>query len=423
MAHFAILCPQAAGHLFSDGSLGVELAGRGHRVTVIGQRVGKSIVDQLGLDFHELPEDAVRYRSSALLWCAFRPFGANWLIEMRDVFRWQADTLLQLVPPVLKQLSVDALLVDQVCAAGGTVAEHVDIPFVTICSALPWHEEANVPPPFRHWLPADGGLATLRNRLGYLPWRWYMQPVLKLINRYRKVWGLRRFRHIDETYSPSVQLCQLCRELDFPDRNLPSTFHYVGPLAAHRAGGNVAFPWERLDGRPLVFASLGTVADPFNVPIFQKIVAACHGLDAQLVLALGRWSDDDRRAVREKLGPIPENAVIVDFAPQLALLEKTGVFITHAGQNSTMEGLSRGVPLVAIPRSADQPGIAARVEYVGAGLRAFFRTVTPDELRDMIRRVLTDDRFRRKAGELQQAIAAAGGAGRAADIIEDVLRL
>jgi len=95
----------------------------------------------------------------------------------------------------------------------------------------------------------------------------------------------------------------------------------------------------------LIFASVGTVPDPSNLPMFQKMVAACAGVDAQLVLALGKWTDYKKEhSVREKLGNMPGRAIVVDFAPQLALLEKAAVLITHAGQNSVMESLSRASP-------------------------------------------------------------------------------
>ena len=77
--------------------------------------------------------------------------------------------------------------------------------------------------------------------------------------------------------------------------------------------------------------------------------------------------------------------------------------------------------MVALPRSADQPGMGARIEYTGIGLRASFDRSTPEELRNAIKRVLGEERFRQRAAELQQAMIAAGGAARAADIAEQAV--
>lgn len=60
------------------------------------------------------------------------------------------------------------------------------------------------------------------------------------------------------------------------------------------------------------------------------------------------------------LPELPGNPIVVNYAPQLELLKIADLTITHAGVNTTLESLSNGVPLVAIPITNDQPGVAAR---------------------------------------------------------------
>jgi MGT family glycosyltransferase len=248
-----------------------------------------------------------------------------------------------------------------------------------------------------------------------------MRPAMKAINRQRKAWRLPPLARVDDVFSPLAQISQLCAEFDFPRRELPPHFHYIGTFAGHRrAGADQQFPWGQLDDRPLIFASLGTISDPSNPPVFRKILTACAGLNAQLVLALGKWRDE-QHSVRECLGPVPDNAMVVDFAPQMELLDRAALLITHAGSNTVLESLSRGVPMVALPRNADQTGVGSRVAYSGAGLCASFKHCTPEELRSLVQRVLAEDSFRRRARELQQAILAAGGFQRAAEIAEEAL--
>jgi MGT family glycosyltransferase len=421
MAHFAIVCPEDAGHLLPLGPIGNELLRRGHRVTLVGSEKAAGIAEQMGLPLHQLQNDDVPHPSSHLLWLAFSVFGAGWKIALRDLFRWRAEVILRKVPQALQELAVDGVILDQTVSAAGSAAEHVGIPSVTVCTALPWNEELGVPPPFTAWPYAQDRRALARNRRGYAGWHWYIQPELKIINRYRKAWQLRPFARIDDAFSPLAQIAQSCPELDYPRRELPPHFHYVGSLAANRpVATDHQFPWDRLDARPLVLASLGTVLYSSNVPVYRKILAACAGLDVQLVLALGRWNEEND-SVREKLGVIPDNALVVEFAPQLALLKRAAVMITHAGMNTTLESLIHGVPIVALPRSTDQPGNAARIEHAGAGLRTSFLQCTPAELRNLVQRVLTEETFRQRARELGPAIVAAGGAARAAEIAEQAL--
>jgi len=422
MSHFAILCPHYAGHLYPIGNLGRKLIHRGHQITMVGPAQSAPIARQLGIPLRELDIDQVPWRASRLKWLAFHAFGASWMINLQATYCRQTEILLRLVPPILSDLSVDGLLIDQTFIGGGTLAERLGLPHATICTSVPWNEDPDVPPLFTHRLPSKTCAGLMRTRLEYAAWHGFMRPVLRVVNRHRRQWGMRPLQRMDEEYSTLAQISQMCRELDFPRRSPPTAFHYVGPLAAERPAVEDDFPWDRLDGRPLIYASLGTVPDPVNLRIFPKILAACDGLDAQLVLALGRWTDwHQGPTVRDRLGDAPRGAVLVDFAPQVALLEKAAMFITHAGQNSVMESLSRGVPLVAIPRSADQPGMAARIERSGAGLRAFFRDLSAERLRRMIRRVLEEDSFRRRAAVIQRSIAAAGGATRAAEIVEQAL--
>jgi MGT family glycosyltransferase len=419
MAHFAILSPPDAGHLIPLGALGAELMRRGHRVTVVAHDRGAPLIEPLGLPLRELAGDDIPDLEPFFLNLAFRTVGQEWLTDMREWLRWEAEVTLQRVPTILRELAVDGVVSDQIVSAAGTVAEHLGLPFVTVCTAPPWNVDILQPPPFTPWHYAEGPLARWRNRLGYLGWRWFSQPTLKLINHYRKAWELRPYWRIDDSYSPLAQISQLFAELDFPRSAIPPHFHYVGSLAADRPVSDQGFPWERLDGRPLIYASLGTIPDAMNRPVYAKIASACVGLDAQLVMARGKWDDEDTG--REFSHELPGDPLVVDFAPQLALLERAAMLITHAGLNTTLEAISRGVPMVAMPRSADQPGNAARIEYSGAGLCASFHRSTPQRLRTVIERVLVENTFRRRAKDLQAAMVAAGGPRRAADIVEESL--
>ena len=421
MSHYVIVCPDDAGHLLPAGAVGKALVGRGHRVTFVARSRSAELVQRIGLPLYILDEQRLPYPRFLPLWLPFTLVGQGWKIVMRTSFQWRAELVLRLLPEILAELDADGVIVDQTTPAAGSAAQRAGLPFVTICSALLWNEEPAVPPQFTSWPYHDAALARLRNRLGYATFHWFIGPVLRTINCYRKAWGFPAFRRIDDSISPLAQVSQLCAEFDFPRRQLPPHFHYVGSLAARRAtGGGGDFPWERLDGRPLIFASLGTVPDPTNLPVFRKIAEACAGLDAQLVMTLGRWTDG-QASLRERLGPLPGDPILVDFAPQLALLEKAALLVTHAGVNTVLESLELGVPMVALPRSVDQLGMGARIEQSGVGLRMSFQRGRPDELRTLIERVLGEDGFRQRVRRMQKSMIAAGGAERAAEIVERAL--
>ncbi len=123
----------------------------------------------------------------------------------------------------------------------------------------------------------------------------------------------------------------------------------------------IDFPWEQLDGRPLVYASLGTLQNG-SEDTFRIMAEACAGLHAQLVITLGGGLDPSR------LGSLPGDPLVVRYAPQLEIVKRAAAVITHAGLNTTLESLAEGVPPVCIPFGNDQPGVAARVAARGAGV-------------------------------------------------------
>ncbi len=148
---------------------------------------------------------------------------------------------------------------------------------------------------------------------------------------------------------------------------------------------------------------------------FYNIAEACVGLDAQLVISLGG------SATPESLPNLPGSPLVVEYAPQLELLKRAALTITHGGMNTTLECLNNGVPMVAIPIANDQPGVAARVAWAGCGEAVPIKNVNVSRLRTAIQKVLTEDSYKQNVIRLQEAIVRAGGVSRAADIIEQVL--
>jgi len=178
---------------------------------------------------------------------------------------------------------------------------------------------------------------------------------------------------------------------------------------------NVDFPWERLTGEPLIYASMGTILNG-RLDVFRTIVAAlAKHKDLQLVLSVGDQVDP------EQIGPVPSNAIIVKRAPQLELLKQTSVCITHAGLNTVLESLAQGVPQVAIPVTYDQPGVAARIADKKTGLVTSLDELTSDHLSTLLDEVLNNSTYRDNARKLQKAITKANGLSVAADLVEESL--
>jgi len=123
----------------------------------------------------------------------------------------------------------------------------------------------------------------------------------------------------------------------------------------------------------------------------------------------------------KKVGPVPNNAIIVKQAPQLELLKQASVCITHAGLNTVLESLAQGVPQVAIPVTYDQPGVAARIADKQTGVVTSLDKLTADHLSALLNEVLSNSTYRDNARTLQNAIAEANGLSVGADLVEQSL--
>lgn len=173
------------------------------------------------------------------------------------------------------------------------------------------------------------------------------QPITKLVVEYRREWQLPPLVHPNDAYSQLAQISQQPAEFKFPRQHLPQCFHFTGPYHNQASREPAPFPFEKLTGKPLIYASMGTLQNRLS-GVFQNIAEACAGLDAQLVIALGGSSSP------ESLPELPGSPLVVGYAPQLELLQRATLAITHAGMNTTLESLSNGVPMVAIPVANDR---------------------------------------------------------------------
>jgi MGT family glycosyltransferase len=415
MTHFGIICPAGTGHLNPMTTLGSELLRRGHRVTVFGFLDAQATTLASGLECQSLAEDEFPLGSNAEEFTQRGKLsGLAALQYSLKAGHKRLAAILRDAPTAIKQAGIEALLVDQISIEGGTIADFINLPFITVCSALLLNREPNIPPIVTTWQYSPTWKGRLRNQLGHQLLNLLTKPIRETIAESRRKWKLPLYSNPNDYYSKLAQLSQQPAEFEFPRQNLPPHFHFTGPYHNPATHKPVPFPFEQLTGQPLIYASMGTIQNRL-LEVFQIIASACEGLDAQLVISLGGG------ATPESLPPLPGNPIVVGYAPQLELLQKATLTITHAGMNTTLESLSNGVPMVAIPVANDQPGVAARIAYTGVGEAVSLKELSIPKVGSAIGKVLTQESYKQRAIEMQEAIRRSGGVKRAADIIEQAV--
>lgn len=415
MKHFGIISPPVSGHIHPFASVGRELISRGHRVTYLQMADLEEKIRSEEIDFE--PIGSSDHPRGSLPQSLARLSQLKGLAALRFTIDAVARTSVMVcrdAPEVIRRAGIDALLVDQMEPAGGAVAEHLGLPFITVCNALAINRDPITPPPFTDWNYTSAGWARLRSRVGYAASDWLTRPITKIIAEYRALWKLPALRSPDESFSKLAQICQMPRAFDFPRTALPETFHYVGPLRRSRKTP-VPFPWERLDGRPLVYASLGTLQNT-REPLFRCFAEACDGLDVQLVMSHGGGLTPQQAAA------LPGNPLVVGYAPQEELLSRARLTLTHAGLNTVLDSLAHGVPLVAVPITYEQPAIARRVEWARCGRSVSLSGIDARSLRRVLVSALENENYRRSALRMRDEIVSSGDVSRATTLIESAAK-
>lgn len=188
-------------------------------------------------------------------------------------------------------------------------------------------------------------------------------------------------------------------------------YRFVGPILQPRPEAP-AFPFERLaEGKPLIYISLGTMVAE-QAPFFCLCMQAFAQSKWQVVIAVGKSTSPGI------LQDIPTNCLIQQFVPQLEILQRASLFITHGGMNSVNEALAYNVPLVIVPQGADQHLIAKQVEKLGAGKQLSAQDLTAEKIRQAVEEVLTQPTYTQAARRIGESLRTAGGSHRAVTEIQ-----
>jgi MGT family glycosyltransferase len=152
----------------------------------------------------------------------------------------------------------------------------------------------------------------------------------------------------------------------------------------------------------LVYIALGTVFNQ-NLSLYRKIISAIELLkdenlsfkfeNIDFLISAGIVYEELAKTQRSS------NVHVVKSTPQLEILKRAALFVTHCGMNSMNEAIFYGVPTVCIPLAADQPMVAHRAVELGVGVYIDFVDMKPTVLKNAIKEGLCKDTYRAKAFE------------------------
>jgi MGT family glycosyltransferase len=327
------------------------------------------------------------------------------------------------VEPIIDDFRPDVIVADHSFLAAPMLARLKGIPSVMFAIS-PLHLSSVDTAPFgTGMMPSATPLGHLRNRA----LQWVMTNVVfhnvqrALVRSSAKIgfprceglfmdWGIQMVDRYLVTTIP---------EFEYHRGDLPAAVEFVGPMLPQSVDDWTPPSWWpelQESGRPVILITQGTASsDPADLVL--PAIEALRNENALVVATTDRHDPDEVLPVDRR----PANLRLERFVPFTELLPKTDLVITNGGYGGVQMSLAYGAPIVAAGLSEDKMEVNTRVKWSGAGISLNTSKPDPDKIRAAALKVLSEPSYGARARELQAAYARYSGAGRAAEVILEVV--
>ena len=390
MARIAFAIEHEEGHLFPTFKLARRLMARGHRVAYFGISDAREAVASQGLEFQPILEKTLPEGAVPILRRAaeddMSPSGKRGWMALYEAYlvglaRGEADRPIRAFRPDIFVTS----------SFHGAVTlglyYRYRLPIVLLTPYLRRTPKSEFAPQIQDVL---GRLTSGIDEL---------MALVRLVNP--------AARRLGDVVSPFLRmreliLCPAALEVPGMSYEHEREVFYVEPSVDLERLPEGEFPWERIDpARRLVYCAFGSQmrAHPREgmlALVGSLIEAARQHPDWQLVLSSGG------ACAAADLPPLPGNALVVDWAPQLALLQRAAAAVVHGGLGTTKECILLGVPMIVCPQVNDQLDNAERVACHRLGLRSRGDDLTPAGIGALVRTAMECPEIRTSLGRMRE---------------------
>jgi zeaxanthin glucosyltransferase len=274
------ICLNGTGHLNPMTALARQLEGRNHEVIFLYSS------DAVGLPV--FPDEQNSAEHNAAIAEVSRMQGEDALEFGVKAIIGFTESILNSLPTTVVKTGVEALLIDSAHYYVELGAIELGIPYIHVSNAM-YHDYSGYTPLCLYGWPYENKQhAIARNREGVARFARMLGRNRAGVERYVEKARLKvDWADLSSTISPLASVTQVPRAFDFESFHWPKQFYHTGPFHDGMGRTKVDFPWDRLTGQPLIYASMGTVLNG-NLDAFQTIgTALAKHSDLQLVLSVG----------------------------------------------------------------------------------------------------------------------------------------
>ena len=388
MSKIVFFCIPAHGH--TNPTLGVvrELISRGHKVWYYSYNIMREKIESAGATFISCDDYDMEQKLSAK---DSTRVGKDLVFSTKIL----VDTTLALDDKVCKdmeELKPDCIVADSMALWGKAVALKLGIPFVssTTTFAFNQHSARIMKQGLKDLFKMMISIPKTTKQIKRLQDKGYpVKSILDIIasddNTHTIVYTSSEFQPCSETFSEK--------------------YAFVGP--------SIRSATEEIEKKrdKLIYISMGTVNNDM-MPFYKACISALRDTDYQVIMSVGNLVSI------EDFGELPENISVFSHVDQIAVLKKADVFVSHCGMNSVSESLYFEVPLVMLPQTSEQKGVAERVSQLGAGIK--LDKSDGASVLSAINKILSFDTYKHNAKKIAEGFKNSSGAKGAADKIIQV---
>ena len=388
MSKIVFFCIPAHGH--TNPTLGVvrELVSRGHQVWYYSYNIMREKIESAGATFVSCddydmeqkltPKDSVRVGKDLA-------FSTKILV----------DTTLALDDNVcedMKRLKPDCIVADSMAVWGKAIAIKLGIPFVSSTTTFAFNQySAKI---------MKQGIGELVRMLISMP------KITKNIKRLQdKGYPIKSVLDIIQNDDNTHTIVYTSSDFQPCADTFSDKYVFVGP-SIRPATDKIVKTKEKL-----IYISMGTVNNDM-MPLYKTCITTLADTEYQVIISVGNLVSIN------EFGKMPENISVYEHVDQIAVLQAADIFLSHCGMNSVNESLYFGVPLLMLPQTAEQGGVAERVHQLGAGIK--LKKTDGASIIYAINKLFSVNSYKDNAQKISWSFRQCVGSKGAADKIEQV---